>query len=385
MHIHQEASGPLFDLLNTYEDPQRYARKAHAAGSVVVGRIGVGIPEELILASCAVATMLTPDSTAETLVADAMMDPGEQPELRSLLDQIASPDANFLSLVVLGPPYSGLSATIEDLRRAELLPDAAPTSYFELPATGDAKALYAEARIRDLAARLGAVTGRPATQATLQTSIAATNRRREALRNFMAARRDGMAISGRDAMRAIGAASFLPADTFTPALKALTASPPPDAALQDRPRILLAPSSPLVHDRAHAAIEGAGGLIIAEDDPLAARAAEQNIAETGDPISAITQHYLQNMTGARVFPAAARLKWFHAEAIKPDVDAVIFYGEEPRYGWDYPAMREYLDAHGKPSAFIRADARLPDGQARLRSQAETFLTGLATRRHGVGA
>lgn len=374
MDINEKAHAPLLDLLNAYEHPQAAARDAYAHGTPVIGRIGTGIPEEIISASGGFATTLVPLSDAPTPVADGLMDPGEQQELRSLLDQIASPASSHLSLAVLASPYSGLSATVEDLRRAALLPNAVPTSYFELPAVGPNNLRHAENAVRDVAARVGSATGTPATHETLQAAIASTNRRRVALRTFVDLRRKGSPISGFDAIRVIGAASYLPSETFAPSLEALNAGLGEDAGLEGRPRILLVPSSPLTHDRAHAAIEDAGGLIVAEDDPLGSRAAEAPIREDDAPFRAIAEHYVQNLTGARVFPSQARLNWFHNEAIKPDVDAVIFYGQEPRYGWDYPAMRDYLHAHGKPHAFIRTDARTADGYARLQSETKAFLT-----------
>jgi hypothetical protein len=386
MQVLGEARAPLQLLHDAYRDPMGAAREAHDGGATIIARIGVGIPEEMILASGAFATVLFPQATAPTPIADELMDPGEQQDLRSLLDQIASPDQQLLSLAVIAPPYSALAATIEDLRRAALLPNAVPTSYFELPAIeGSRSLLYAADRMRALSARISSVTGRPATQATLLSAITTTNRRRRALQAFVAARRGAPVISGLEAFRAIGAANLLPSAMFSEALEAATAALEPDPGLADRARILLVPSSPLTHDRAHVAIEEAGALIIAEDDPLGSRAAEPLIREDGDTILAMTEHYLENMTGARVFPAKRRLHWFHTEAIKPDVDAVIFYAQEARYGWDFPAMRDYLDTHGKPSAFIRADAQQASGFAQLASETRAFLDQISANRGGIVA
>ena len=375
---------PLQLLLASYGDPLRTAREAHAQGSPVIARIGLGIPDEIILAAGGFATALAPRLDQPTPLADAFMDPSEQPELRSLLEQIASSQSRFLSLAVLTAPYSALAATIEDLRRVALLPDAAPTSYMEFPAVrGDGARRYAEARVRDLASRIGSVTGQPVTTEALRRAIASTNRRREALRTFMAHRRDTAAISGIEAFGAVGAASFLPPAVFTDALDALTASLRSSDRLHGLPRILLVPSSPLTHDRAHAAIEAAGALVIAEDDPLGSRAAEPAIREDEDPMRAIADHYLDQLSGTRAFPADRRLAWFYEEAARPDVDAVIFYGQEPRYGWDHPAMRDFLDSRGTPSTFIRADARTADGFAQVEAAAIALLQTLPTRETGT--
>jgi len=367
----------LKHLPETYHDPLRAARAGHDAGLPLIGCIGVGIPEEVILASGAMPTALVPKAEGRTPIADTFMDPGEQPELRSLLEQIAQPSPDFMTLAVLTAPYGGLAETIEDLRRADLLPNAVAIHYFELQAEqSDASYRYAADRIRALASRMGAVTGQYVTDEKLSDAIAATNLRRQALRRFNAARREAPLISGTEAFQAIGAARFLQPAAFTAALEDMLASLHPDQSLNGRPRVLLIPSEPLTHSHAHEAIEAAGALVIGEDDPLGARGAESDIRSGGDPVQAIATHYVDAIAGARSFPAVHRLNWFHAQAVKPDVDAVIFYGQNPRYGWDHPAMRQFLESQGKLSLFIRADARNAGGFAQVESTTRAFITSL---------
>ena len=368
----------LKHLLETYHDPLRAARSGHDAGLPMIGCIGVGIPEEVILAAGGLLVAIIPQAGAATPIADAFMDPGEQAELRSLLEQIAQPSPDFMALAVLNAPYGGLAETIEDLRRATLLPNAVAIHYFELQAEqSDASRRYAADRIRALASRIGAVTGQQVTDDKLREAIAVTNLRRQALRRFNAARRTTPLISGTEAFQAIGAARFLPPAAFTHALEGLLASLRPDKRLSEQSRILLVPSDPLTHPHAHRAIEAAGALVIAEDDPLGARCAEVDIRREGDPVQAIADHYVEAIAGARSFPAAHRLRWFHAQAVKPDIDAVIFYGQNSRYGWDHPAMRQFLESHGKPSLFIHADARNAAGFAQVESATRAFIADLS--------
>ena len=367
----------LKHLLETYHDPLRSARAGHDAGLPIIACIGVGVPEEVILAAGAMPIALVPRADGPTPIADTFMDPGEQAELRSLLEQIAQPSPDFMSLAVLTAPYGSLAETIEDLRRAELLPNAVAVHYFELQAEqSEASYRYAADRIRALASRMGAVTGQPVTDEGLSEAIAATNLRRQSLRRFNAARRETPLISGTEAFQAIGAARFLSPAAFTEALENLLASLQPDERLSNKARVLLVPSEPLTHSHAHEAIEAAGGLVIGEDDPLGARAAEYDIRIEGDPVQAIADHYVDAIAGARSFPAAHRFRWFYAQAVEADVDAVIFYGQNPRYGWDHPAMRQFLKGHGKPSLFIRADARNAAGFAQVETATHAFITSL---------
>ena len=224
----------LKHLLETYQDPLRSARAGHDAGLPIIACIGVGVPEEVILAAGAMPIALVPRADGPTPIADTFMDPGEQAELRSLLEQIAQPSPDFMSLAVLTAPYGSLAETIEDLRRAELLPNAVAVHYFELQAEqSEASYRYAADRIRALASRMGAVTGQPVTDEGLSEAIAATNLRRQSLRRFNAARRETPLISGTEAFQAIGAARFLSPAAFTEALENLLASLQSDERLSD--------------------------------------------------------------------------------------------------------------------------------------------------------
>jgi benzoyl-CoA reductase/2-hydroxyglutaryl-CoA dehydratase subunit BcrC/BadD/HgdB len=373
-------------LLDAYQDPLGAARAASARGAAVIALVGVGIPEEIILACGAASTTLFPRIEQPTPIANDYMDPNEQPELRSLLDQLASSEARLYALAVLTSPYATLSASIEDLRRAGLLPDAAPIEYFEVPMLRAASDLrYAARRVRALTERIGSVTGRAATVAALRDAIALINRRRAALSTFDKRRRGLNAITGRDAFRVIGAGAFLDPASYVEVLEALTDSLQADRSLRDRPRILLIPSSPLTHDAAHAAIEAAGGLVVAEDDPLGTRAATSATREDDDPIQAIAEHYLESAIGSGSYPSERRLAWFRAEAVKPDIDAVVFYAQEARYGWDHPVMRAFLDENGIPSVFIRADARDANGRARMEQEVAAFLAALPLKAPEVAA
>jgi len=59
---------------------------------------------------------------------------------------------------------------------------------------------------------------------------------------------------------------------------------------------------------------------------------------------------------------------------------VVFYVQEPKFGWDIPAMREFLDAAGKPSLLALADARTASGREKLKALSEPFIAGLSAGR-----
>jgi benzoyl-CoA reductase/2-hydroxyglutaryl-CoA dehydratase subunit BcrC/BadD/HgdB len=181
-------------------------------------------------------------------------------------------------------------------------------------------------------------------------------------------------------MQALGAASFMHPSDYVDQLAGWLDEPEPDAALADRPRLLVLPSEPLSHVDLHRALEEAGALVVAEDDWWGARRPGEDVPLAGSALEALFRKYWHDTAGAGVYPPEAREAWFLQHAQRPDVDAVVFYlpPSDRQLGWDYPRLKRFLDERGKPSLLLRQDAGQPDGQAAIVDQTATLLTGLRT-------
>ncbi len=355
------------------------AREAQlAAGDhYLVGICGTGIPDEPIIAAGARPSAMLLRCEEPAPLAEQYLDAGEEPAMRSLFQQICDPAAPAPGLVLLGPPYAQLASIIEEIRRSGDVAHASPTFYYELLAIqSQANRSFAIERTAALAARVGSLTGIAPTAERLAMAIGQTNARRIVMQRFIALRRQAPVLSGVDAFRVLMAARTLPCADYTDLLAGLVQSLRPDNSLAGRPRVLLLASTALDHFRAHEAMEQGGALIVAEDDPCGSRAAVEPIPQTGDPLAAIAEHTHRHCTGQHVYPRESRLGWFHEQAGKPDIDAVIIYAEHPHFGWDFPGICEFLRAHGKRWLVVHADARTRQGFDAVVEQVAAFVAAL---------
>jgi benzoyl-CoA reductase/2-hydroxyglutaryl-CoA dehydratase subunit BcrC/BadD/HgdB len=149
----------------------------------------------------------------------------------------------------------------------------------------------------------------------------------------------------------------------------------PRPELLTRPRLLVMPSEPLAHLSLHRALEGAGGLVVAEDDWWGSRAPGEDVPLAGSASEAIFRKYWLDVATPGVYPAEAREAWLRRNALRDDVDGVIFYlpPSDHQLGWDYPRLKSWLDANEKPSLLLRHDASDKEGSAGIGALAAEFI------------
>ena len=125
-------------------------------------------------------------------------------------------------------------------------------------------------------------------------------------------------------------------------------------------------------------LEEAGLNVVAEDDNWGARAGEPDIALEGDLIEAIHRHHHRYNWNRAIYPATERFAWFYEEAVKPDVDVVVFYmpPSDHALGWDYPRLQDLVEAQGKKTKVLRCDVTTPAGRAEALSITRKFISNL---------
>jgi hypothetical protein len=117
----------------------------------------------------------------------------------------------------------------------------------------------------------------------------------------------------------------------------------------------------------HQAIESHGAVVVAEAGPWGSGAAGDDVRVDDDPVAALADKYRADSFGPRT-PVGALRRW--TERMLADVDAVVVWlpPYDAVFGWDYPALRELLDARGVPHVCLRGDqddALAPADHARL--------------------
>jgi benzoyl-CoA reductase/2-hydroxyglutaryl-CoA dehydratase subunit BcrC/BadD/HgdB len=148
------------------------------------------------------------------------------------------------------------------------------------------------------------------------------------------------------------------------------------------PRVLLT-GVPVDNPELHRAIESHGAVVVAEVGPWGSGAAGDDVRADEDPILALADKYRADATGARTPAASLRRQIEH---MLDDVDAVVVSlpPEDAVFGWDYPALRDLLQARGLPHVCLRGDqyqAPTLDEHARLAAMVAA-ASRLQEARHG---
>jgi hypothetical protein len=147
------------------------------------------------------------------------------------------------------------------------------------------------------------------------------------------------------------------------------------------PRVLLL-GAPVDGPTLHAAIETHGAIVVSETGPWGLSAAGEDVADGVDPFVAIAEKYRRDARGPRT-PVAECRRWIaHALA---DVDAVVVSmpPDDAVFGWDYPWVREHLQARQIPHVCLTHDPwqPLPHGdRERLAAMVSTAMPRLEARR-----
>ena len=371
----EAAAGGFAALQHAYGHRLDAARQA---GGGVVGMVGNTVPLELVLATGRMPVLIAADMGQPTPVAEIYMEEVIAPETKSLFENAVGGAYEFVDLLVLTRNYAQLYYYLKDVYRLGRGPRIPPLHMFDLmQSQREAVRAYNWGRLGVLVERLERLSGQDITESGLRAAIALTNRRRALQRQLLEQRWRG-ALSGVDAMQALGAAYFLPPQTYVDALSVYLATLQPEPALVDRPRLLVVTSEPLSHVHLHQALESAGGLVVAEDDWWGSRGPGEDIPLAGSAREAIFRKYWLDTYTSAVYPAAAREAWFNQHALRSDVDGIVFYvpPSDHQFGWDYPRLAHWLTDHAKPSLLVRADAAQADGQATITTDASRFLGGL---------
>lgn len=361
-----------------YRDRLGEARSHKARGGIVVGCVGACVPSEIIHSLGAMPVLIAPEEPHPTPTADRLIERTEPWPLRSIAEMALNGALEFLDLLVIARAEEWLYYNLKEAVRLGEAPRTPPLHMYDLIQNqSPAIASYNAVQTAMLMDRLARVV-RSVNRGDLLASVATYNRKRELLAQLMS-QRDSCALPGTLAMQVIGAGYFVPVEAYCEQLERLLSSLEPAASRA--PRVLVATSEPLYHLELHAAIEEAGGFVVAEDTWWGSRAAAPGIETTDDVIAQIREHYVRHVQGEDVQPREARTDWLRARLARGDIDVLIFYvpPADKRFGWDYPQMREAATRNGVRSCLLRADVLSDSGRAAIVKELQTALAACGTR------
>jgi hypothetical protein len=208
------------------------------------------------------------------------------------------------------------------------------------------------ARTRALLDELASGSDRMPSADDLRREITRANAARAMARHLVALRRVGPRVTGTDVFPLLAAFWETDPDRYTEmasqAASRIAARPPLAG-----PRVLLT-GAPVDGHTLHQAIESHGAVVVAEVGPWGSGAAGDDVRVDDDPVAALADKYRADAIGART-PVDSLRRW--TESMLDEVDALVFSvpPDDAVFGWDYPALRDLLQARGIPLVCLRGD------------------------------
>jgi hypothetical protein len=134
----------------------------------------------------------------------------------------------------------------------------------------------------------------------------------------------------------------------------------------------------------HAAIEAAGGVVVAELSPFGGCGTSADVEIDADPIASLAEHYRRESIDARL-PVEALLHKLDERLDGVAAVVLSLPADDASFGWDYPRVRERLDARQLPHAVLAGDpAHGATAADRERLRALLGRAGVARREAGHG-
>jgi benzoyl-CoA reductase/2-hydroxyglutaryl-CoA dehydratase subunit BcrC/BadD/HgdB len=229
----------------------------------------------------------------------------------------------------------------------------APLVLFDLlQSRGPDVPAYDVARTRALLDDLSSATGRTPSADDLRREITRANTARAAARRLVELRRPVPRVAGSEVFPLLAAFWEMEPDryaTMADDAASRIASRPPLAG----PRVLLT-GAPVDAPTLHEAIESHGAVVVAEVGPWGSDAVGEDVRIDDNPVAALADKYRTDSIGARTPVDSLRRV---TERMLDGVDAVVVSlpPNDAVFGWDYPALRNLLNARRIPHVCLRGE------------------------------
>jgi hypothetical protein len=297
-------------------------------------------------------------ASGQTPAADAQLEPGIFPSrLRRLVEDALTGRLAHAARIVIprtsDADYKCFLYLREFVRRG-VSTAVPPVVLFDLlQSRGAHVPAYDVARTRALLDDLSSASGRMPSADDLRRETTRANNARAAARRLVALRRTVPRVAGTEVFPLLAAFWEMEPDRYakmaTDAVSRIAARPPLAGA-----RVLLT-GSPLDGHTLHEAIESHAAVVVDEVGPWGSGAAGDDVRIDDDPVAALADKYRADSIGTRTPVHSLRRL---TASMLDDVDAVVVSlpPDDAVFGWDYPALRDVLQARGIPHVCLRGDS-----------------------------
>jgi len=314
------------------------------------------VPVEVVRAA-GLCPLIVRGASGPTPAADVHLEPGIFPSrLRRLVeDALTGRLARAVRIVIprtSDADYKCFLYLREFVRRG-VVTALAPLVLFDLlQSRGPDVPAYDVARTRALLDDLSSATGRTPSADDLRREITRANTARAAARRLVELRRPVPRVAGSEVFPLLAAFWEMEPDryaTMADDAASRIASRPPLAG----PRVLLT-GAPVDAPTLHEAIESHGAVVVAEVGPWGSDAVGEDVRIDDNPVAALADKYRTDSIGARTPVDSLRRV---TERMLDEVDAVVVSlpPNDAVFGWDYPALRNLLNARRIPHVCLRGE------------------------------
>jgi bzd-type benzoyl-CoA reductase N subunit len=357
-------------------DPEGYARNwKQRTGGKVVGTLCSYAPEELIFAAGALGVRVF-GSGAAISRADAHLQAYSCSLVRGALEDALAGRLDFIDGMVF--PH-----TCDSIQRLSDIWRMNAGTGFHLDVVMPVKLDTASARdymvavIEGCKKELEQALGKPITDVDLERAVTVYNGIRGGMASLYQLRKVHPAlISGSDVHAVVRASMVMDRGDFLQALTELVADleKKTDAAAGAGKRLLLAGGVCNLPD-IYGLIERAGGTVVWDDLCTGARQLTGPIDTGTDLIKAIALRYARRaICPAKHRGITARGDELVGLAKTAEVRGVIFFYLKfcDPHAFDYPYLKQMLDAQGIPSLLVELEDQIPSG-GQLQTRCEAFI------------
>ena len=238
---------------------------------------------------------------------------------------------------------------------------------------------YMTAVLRDFRDELAAALKVPLTDDDLASAVRTVNQIRKHLGDLYAARSKTPGILSAKALHQMTKAAMVmdrkeAAADLAALVESLGLENPPTVTDSDRKRVILS-GGICNHPDLYSLMEAAGADVVWDDLCTGTRYVEGLVGETGDPIAAIAERYMERMVcPAKHSDNTARGRNLVELARTHQAGGVIFLFLKfcDPHAFDYPYLKQFLDEAGIPSMVLEIEERLPP-EGQMKTRIESFV------------
>ncbi len=363
------------------------AKELKKEGRKVIGYMTALTPVEILTAAGVVPIRLKGFMDEAITKGDAFMESIVCPFVRSVFDGAVKGRFNFMDGMVLPHQCDSIDRT-NDVWYSNL--DLPYWHFLNVPhVTDDPSIEFTREILRVFIGTMERFLGTKITDAEIARAIKAHNENRRLMRELYALRKsDPPLISGVEMMKVLVAAMSIPVDESSALIKSVTEEVKKRKVPVDgnRKRIMII-GDQIDHIAIPGAIENAGAWLVADDLSIGGKIYWPEVDETAEPLQGIAERYLRKLKIATTYVSDGNTYEENLEArfghlrqriaeFKVDGAILFIYKYCDPYGFEVPAMKNYIESGGTPVLYLE-DEYSTSTLARVKTRIEAFLEMIA--------